>query len=39
MKAGEFIRLANKKDKAGNTFASPSHILNPSAERVDNPEE
>jgi len=31
--SGEFIRQANQKGKDGNRFASPSHILNPSAER------
>lgn len=31
MQPGNFVRLANQKGKDGNKFASPSHILNPSA--------
>lgn len=35
MNAGDFVRLANQKTQdGGNKFASPSHILNPSAERT-----
>lgn len=29
----DFVRLANKKGAGGNSFASPSHILNPGAAR------
>lgn len=36
--SGEFIRQANQKGKDGNRFASPSHILNPSAERSEQEE-
>ena len=36
--SGDFIRQANQKGKDGNRFASPSHILNPSAERSEQEE-
>ena len=39
MTSGDFVRLANQKGKDGNRFASPSHILNPAAERTDQGEE
>jgi len=36
MSGGDFVRLANRKGAGGaNRFASPSHILNPGAERAD----
>ncbi len=35
MTGGDFVRLANRKGAGGNRFASPSHILNPGAERAD----
>lgn len=38
MKAGDFVWLANQKGQDGNRFASPSHILNPSAEWTESEE-
>lgn len=36
LSGGDFVRLANRKGAGGaNRFASPSHILNPGAERAD----